>query len=82
MATDIDLVNSKTAIIKTALNEYTKSKQIFDGSGRLEYLYVAGIQAKNNDPCIVTRYTYIGATSNVDYVKEYEGKWLTSFETF
>jgi hypothetical protein len=79
---EADVIGNKSAIIKTALNEYTKSKQVFDVLGRLEYLYVAGLQAKNNDPCITTRYSYIADSSNVDYVKEYEGKWLTSFETF
>lgn len=76
MATD------KTSLIKTSLNEYTKCHQEFDSQSRLEYLYTAGVQAQTGDPCMVTRYSYVGGTSYVSYMKEYEGTWNESWETF
>ena len=77
-----DVINDTTSQIKTSLNGYTKQKQALDSSSRLEYLYTAGVQARNGDPCLVTRYSYIGSTSYVDYTKEYEGVWLSVWETF
>lgn len=77
-----DVINNKTAIIKTALNEYTKSYQVLDGQLRLEYLYEAGTHAKHGDACMVTRYSYYGSSSNVEYVKEYESTWDIAFEKF
>lgn len=77
-----DVINNKSASLKSILNEYSKSKQFFDGSDRLEYLYTAHIEAVTGTPCVVVRYSYVGATAKVDYVKEYEGTWDISWETF
>lgn len=77
-----DSIGNKTAIIKTTLAEYTKSHQAFDGSGRLEYLYQAGVDTANGKPCYAVRYSYIGSTTNVNYIKEYQGVWDSSWETF
>lgn len=79
---DTDVINNKSAIIKSNLNEYTKAKQFLDVSGRLEYLYQAHIDAVTGTPCYVARYSYYGTTSVVEYTKEYQGTWDVSWETF
>ncbi len=77
-----DPINNKSAVLKSTMNEYSKSKQFFDGSDRLEYLYTAPMDAVTGTPCNVVRYSYVGATAKVDYVAEYEGTWDVSWETF
>lgn len=77
-----DPINNKTAILKSIVNEYSKSKQLFDVNGRLEFLYVAPVDVKNGEPCFVTQYSYVGLTAVVDYMKEGESVWQTIWETF
>lgn len=77
-----DINQDKSSIIKTALNEYTKSYQVLDGQLRLEYLFEAGTHTIDGGRCMVTRYSYFGGTPQVAYVKEYEGVWDASKETF
>ncbi len=77
-----DVIKNKQHLLKTQMAGLTKSKQVLDGLGRLEFLYSAPINAKNGDPCIVVQYSYYGSTSDVDFTAEYEGIWQTAFQTF
>lgn len=78
----MDPIKSKTALIKTALNEYVKVHQEYDIEGRVEYIYEAKTEAVNGDPCVVTRYSYNGTTSDIVFFKEYDGAWNTAWEVF
>lgn len=78
----MDPVNSKTALIKTALSEYVKVHQEYDINGRVEYIYEAKQEAVNGDPCVVTRYAYNGTTSDIVFFKEYDGTWNSAWEVF
>lgn len=77
-----DVVKNKSYQLKTMMNELTKSKQVLDGLGRLEYLYMAPIFAKDGDPCLVVQYSYYGSTADVNFTAEYEGTWDSAYETF
>jgi hypothetical protein len=58
----------------------TKSKSFYDGSNRLSFFVVAEKAAKNGDPCVVTKYTYIGATARVDASIEYIHQWNSAWD--
>ncbi len=42
-----DVIKNKQHLLKTQMAGLTKSKQVLDGLGRLEFLYSAPINAKN-----------------------------------
>lgn len=68
--------------MKSHKNEYVKTKSLYDIQGRVEYIYQADVDIKDGGPCVCTQYSYVGATSVVDYSKEYEAVWLAAWETF
>lgn len=59
-----------------------KSKFSYDGSNRLEYIYEADPMQVDNGPCLVTRFSYVGATSQIAYSLEYVGQWDSAWEVF
>lgn len=77
-----DPIKNKAYQLKTMMNELTKSKQVLDVLGRLEFLYQAPIFAKDGDPCLVIQYSYYGSSSDVNFTAEYEGTWQTAYQTF
>ena len=77
-----DPINNRTALLKSQLNEYTKTYITYDINNRVEYVYTVDNDALNGDPCVVTRYSYDGVTTRVVYSKEYESTLHTAWETF
>lgn len=77
-----DVVNNKSWLIKSHLAEYVKSYAEYDGFGRLVKLHQTDNDAKNGDPTVVTEYAYVGSSTNVTYMREYEGTWQTAWELF
>lgn len=79
---DVDVVNSKTKLLKSHLNEYVKTKVFYDVEGRPEFVYSASSDLEDGGPCTVTQYAYIGTTPRVDFMKESEAVWDATWETF
>ena len=77
-----DVVNNRSSVIKSNINEYVKSKVFYDGQNRPEFIYEAQNIAVTGTPCLKTTYSYVGASALVDYMKEEEASWDTSWETF
>lgn len=73
---------SKSAQIKTHLNELVKTYTAYDVNGRPEYVYTAAEDAEDGAPCLVTRYSYDGTSQRVVYLKESNTTWQTAWETF
>lgn len=71
---------NKKVIIKSVLNELSKAKYFYDGSNRVTSFYSAPVDTGDNKPCLLTEYTYVGATSYVDAFKESEGVWQAAWD--
>jgi len=69
-------------LMKAHRSEYVKVHQVFDAFDRVEYVYTAHISIAHGEPCVCTRYSYIGATPKVQYYKEYEATWDSAWELF
>jgi hypothetical protein len=61
-------------------NEIVKVKKVYDGSDRLVTQYEALANTVANGPCLETTYTYVGATTRVDKMREAVGVWLAAYD--
>jgi hypothetical protein len=68
--------------LKSQAHELVKQHIEYDVNGRTEYIYTARNEARNGAPCSVVRYAYVGLSTQVTYMKEYNGNWDTSWELF
>lgn len=75
-------MSADTNQLKTQLHEQLKQHVEFDGSARPEYVYTARTDAADGTPCSVVRYAYVGATSKVEFMKEYIGAWDSDWDLF
>ena len=69
-----------TDFVGSHFKEAIKSHLVYDGSNRVTHHYVAISTAKDNEACMVTRYTYNGATTNVVGMTEEIAAWLTIWD--
>jgi len=60
--------------------EAVKVYKVYDGSDRVITQYEAVANAANNAPCLVSTYTYVGASNRVEKMKEEVGVWLSSYD--
>ena len=67
-------------ILNSLKNEIVKVFKVYDGSDRLIEQYEALANTVANGPCLKTDYTYVGATTRVEKMKESIGVWLASYE--
>ena len=77
-----ELNQLENILIGGHLTDPVKTYSAYDGLGRLEYVYTAKAEALDADPCMVTRYAYIGTTTRVLFMKEYVAAWDVSWEAF
>ncbi len=73
-------LDNKTALVLTLENEYTKEYCVYDGSNRLSELYQAATDAEDADPCLLTEYSYDGASSRVEKRKESVSAWQVAWD--
>ncbi len=78
----MDIMNNKTAQLKSHLHQYVKTHVAYDLLDRVEYVYTAANEAAHGAPCVITRYAYVGNTTRVAYMREYEGTWDVAWEAF
>jgi hypothetical protein len=57
-----------------------KFKYLYDGSNRIITVLEAPTDAKDQDKCLRTDLTYVGATTNIDKQKESVGTWLSAYD--
>ena len=60
--------------------EVVKLFKVYDGSDRLITQYEAVANAIDGQPCLKTTYTYIGATTKVEKMKEALDTWLAAYD--
>ena len=51
--------------LKTQLLSQVKQHIVTDSQGRVKFIFTAPIGAQANDPCTVTEYVYLNATSTI-----------------
>ena len=66
----------------TQAHELVKQHIEYDAQNRTEYVYTVRADATNGTPCSVVRYSFVGLTANVAFMKEYLGTWNSAWETF
>lgn len=71
-----------TGHLKTQAHELVKQHIEYDVQNRVEYVYTVRADAPDGTPCSVVRYSYLGLTANVTYMKEFLGNWDAAWETF
>lgn len=75
MATD------KQLVLKTLMNELSKTYILLDVNSRAQFIYQAPYNAKHADVCLRTEYTYASPTSTIIIgIKETEGVWDSSYD--
>jgi len=57
-----------------------KIKRVYDGSSRVITQYEAVANADDGMACLRTDYTYVGATTNLDAMKESIGTWSSAWD--
>ena len=67
-------------ILEALGREIMKVKRFYDGSSRVTSQYEAFANAIDGQPCIRTDYTYVGATTNVDAMKESMSTWQAAWD--
>jgi hypothetical protein len=60
--------------------EGVKTYSVYDGSARLISYYVAIEQAKHGEQCMLTQYTYDGASARILKSKETLTTWDSSWD--
>ena len=68
-----------TDLVPSQLNEAIKTWSVYDGSNRLVSFYTADTDAVNGQTCLLTRYTYDGATSRILGSKEELSTWNSAW---
>lgn len=68
--------------LKSQSEELVKQHIEYDGQLRVEYIYTAPTDATTGTPCSVVRYSYVGTSNRVDYMKESLSTWNIVWETF
>lgn len=67
------------AILESLKKEIVKVFKVYDGSDRLSEQYEALANTADNGPCLKTDYTYVGATTRVEKMRESVGIWLAAY---
>ena len=68
--------------LTTQAHEFVKQHIEYDASARPEYVYTVRADAVNGTPCSVVRYAYVGATSRIEFMREYSASWNTAWDVF
>ena len=68
--------------LTTQAHEFVKQHIEYDGSNRPEYVYTVRADAEDGTPCSVVRYSYVGATSRIVFMKEYSSTWDSAWDLF
>jgi hypothetical protein len=72
----------KQLVLKTLHQELTKTYIQLDVNSRAQFVFQAPYNAKNNDTCLRTEYTYAGPISTtIIGLKETESVWLSAYDT-
>lgn len=67
-------------LLKTLGREIIKVHRVYDGSDRLTENYEALANTIDNGPALKTTYTYVGATTNVENMKEELSTWDSAWD--
>lgn len=67
-------------LVSSHLKEAVKTYSVFDASQRLEYFYVANVDASHGEICMVTQYAYDGTSTRVQKQKEDKATWDSSWD--
>jgi len=79
---DISAQTKSMGHLTTQAHEFVKQHVEYDVNNRAEYVYTIKADGLNNAPCSVVRYSYIGLTGDISFMKEYSGIWNSAWETF
>lgn len=69
---------NQTSNLKTVMEGLTKTYLVHDGSNRIIAAYEAKTEAKQGEPCMLTRFSYrqgSGVSSQVRFTKEENAVW-------
>ena len=66
---------STTNFITTLRAEALKSHSEYDVDGRLIELYEAVVWASDGEECLLTKYSYSGASTRVENTREFKATW-------
>lgn len=81
MATDNPSVQDKTSLLQTQAYEQVKQHIVFDSASRPQFVFTAGISAKDNDPCTCTEYVYLSPMSTLVVARqERKYKWKAAWD--
>jgi len=70
----------KGTLVKNSLQELSKAYYIYDGNGRATSVYVADRDAADGSVCLLTVFTYDGASARVEKFKESEDVWSAAYD--
>lgn len=72
--------NRASNLLKPQAHESIKQHFVYDGSGRMTEVYTAHSEAENGNGCMLTQYSYDGATNRVIFHKESLSTWNSAWD--
>lgn len=67
-------------VLQTLMREVVKVYRTYDGSDRVTAEYEAVANAADGQPCLKTEYTYTGARTTPDKMKESLDVWSAAYD--
>jgi len=74
------LESNPSQLVSSHFKEAIKSYSTFDGSLRLENIYVAHVDTEAGEACMRTQYTYDGTSTRVEKTKESLAAWDAAWD--
>ena len=75
-------VNTNTQMdhIKSQFHVGTKMYITYDGSSRMSTVYTAHANAVDGEGCLLTTYTYVGASTRIEKMRETVDSWAAAYD--
>ena len=81
MATDIVEVQTTTELLKSLMKEQNKQHLVRDALLRMQFSFMAPINAVAGTPCMCTEYVYYGTSNIIRARQERVYKWKAAWDT-
>lgn len=77
-----DIVKTPTELLRSLEKQQLKQHIVHDAQNRPKFIFEAPVDAKNDDPCLVTELVYIDASESI-VIKKQERvyRWKAAWDT-
>jgi len=72
--------DNKTAKLTSLKNELMKTYIVYNGDNVPSQVYEAPVDTADGEPCLLTTYTYVPASTRVEKSRESESTWQAAYD--